>query len=178
MSRFSPVLQVKLLSQIRLALKANAAVRSGIWGPGLALGMLLGGAGCVTSEPDTAPSADVSVNEAWSDAKAVAERGPGRIPVVGTGTSMQPVYGENTMLVITPIAFEDLKPGMTVAYRNRAGVRLVHVLERKVSEGWRVRGLNNELADSELVTAQNLIGVIYASINYDGEEPSKPAPPR
>ncbi len=169
---------MKLLRQIRLTARTTAAGRTGRWGAALALGVALAAAGCVTSEPETAPSADVSVNEAWSDAKAVAGRGPGRIPVVGTGTSMQPVYGENTMLVITPVAFEDLKEGMTVAYLNRQGVRIVHVLERKVSGGWRVRGFNNELQDSELVTPRNLIGAIYASINYDGEEPAKPAAPR
>ncbi len=125
----------------------------------------------MTSEPDVAPSTDVSVDEAWHDAKTIAERGPGRLPVVGTGTSMQPIYGENTMLVITPIAFDELKAGMTVAYMNRNGVRIVHVLEEKVSGGWRVRGLNNEQQDSELVTPRNLIGAIYASFNYDGGDP-------
>jgi len=177
MSWFSPGLQVKLLRSISGGAAAGPAVRSGVFGAVLALGAAFGWTGCATSEPDTAPSADVSVDEAWRDAKAVADRGPGRMPVVGTGISMQPVYGDNTMLVITPIAFEDLKAGMTVAYVNRSGVRIVHVLEQKVSGGWRVRGLNNELQDSELVTPKNLLGVIYASFNYDGEEaPKQPRP--
>jgi hypothetical protein len=128
-------------------------------------------AGCATAEPDVSPSADVTVDQAWRDAKSVADRAPGRLPVVGTGASMQPVYGDNTMLVITPIDFDDLKAGMTVAYVNRSGVRIVHVLEEKVAHGWRVRGFNNEQEDSELVTRKNLIGVIYASFNYDGDEP-------
>ena len=128
-------------------------------------------AGCDTGEPDVSPSADVTVDQAWHDAKSVADRAPGRLPVVGTGASMQPVYGDNTMLVITPIDFDDLKAGMTVAYVNRSGVRIVHVLEEKVAQGWRVRGLNNELEDSDLVTRKNLIGVIYASFNYDGDKP-------
>ena len=175
MSWFSPVLQVKLFGSISGRAPAGTALWSGILGAGLALGAALGWSGCATSEPDTAPSANVSVDEAWHDAKTVADRGPGRVPVVGTGASMQPVYGENTMLVITPIAFEELKAGMTVAYVNHSGMRIVHVLEQKVSGGWRVKGLNNELQDSELVTPKNLIGVIYASFNYDGEEPAKQA---
>ncbi len=168
---------MKLFTFISHLAVARRAVRPGLVGAAMALGAVFASSGCVTSEPDTAPSADVTVDEAWSDAKAIAGREPGRVPVVGTGASMQPVYGENTMLVITPIKFEELKEGMTVAYVNRSGVRIVHVLEQKVSGGWRVRGFNNELEDSELVTPGNLIGVIYASINYDGAEPPKtPAP--
>jgi hypothetical protein len=54
---------------------------------------------------------------------------------------------------------------------NRDGIRIVHRLVEKVAGGWRVRGLNNEEVDAELVTRKNLIGVIYASFNYEREEP-------
>ena len=164
---------MKLLGHIRGGDLGGAAIRPGVFGLGLAAAVAaLGGfTGCATTEPDAAPSADVSVDQAWHDAKTVADRVPGRLPVVGTGTSMQPVYGDNTMLVITPINFDELKAGMTVAYVNRDGVRIVHRLEEKVAGGWRVKGLNNEVHDNELVTRKNLIGVIYASFNYDGDEP-------
>lgn len=105
------------------------------------------------------------------------------MPAVGTGTSMQPVFGEDTLLVINPIAYDDLKPGMTVAYRNQRGVRVVHRLVVKLADGWRIMGLNNDRVDDAVVTRENLIGVIYASFNYDADEPpkkttdQKPAPP-
>jgi hypothetical protein len=132
-------------------------------------------AGCATagSPAKVAPSADVSADQAWHDAKLVAGRGPGRTPAVGTGTSMAPVYGDNTMLVISPIAYGQLQPGMIVAYRNRQGTRVVHRLVEKLPGGWRVMGLNNERVDADLVTPANLIGVIYASFNYDDEPPAK-----
>jgi hypothetical protein len=137
-------------------------------------------AGCSTvpeapRESAVPPSADVNVNQAWRDAKTVAARGPGRMPAMGTGASMQPVYGEDTLLVINPIAFDQLKPGMIVAYRNRRGVRVVHRLVVKLADGWRILGLNNDRVDDDLVTPENLIGVIYASFNYDADEPPKPA---
>jgi hypothetical protein len=54
-------------------------------------------------------------------------------------------------------------------------VRVVHRLVIKLADGWRIMGLNNDRIDDELVTPQNLIGVIYASFNYDADEPGKPA---
>jgi hypothetical protein len=127
--------------------------------------------------PSVSPSADVNVDQAWRDAKAVAARGAGRLPAVGSGTSMQPVYGEDTLLVISPISYDQLQPGMMVAYRNSRGVRVVHRLVVKLADGWRIMGLNNDRVDADVVTPQNLIGVIYASFNYDADEPAKPAAP-
>ncbi|MGA3008306.1 MAG: hypothetical protein ABSE59_10490, partial [Opitutaceae bacterium] len=81
-----------------------------------------------------------------------------------------------TMLVINAVPYETLKPGMTVAYRNSRGVEVVHKLIGKLAHGWRVAGLNNEEADRELVTPDNLIGVVYATLNYDaGEDDDGPA---
>jgi hypothetical protein len=125
-------------------------------------------------EPTVPPSANVDVDEAWHDAKMVAAREPGSMPAAGTGSSMQPVYGDNTLLVITPIDYEQLRAGMTVAYVNHNGVRVVHRLVEKAEGGWRVMGLNNERVDADLVTPKNLLGVIYASFNYDsGATPTK-----
>jgi len=134
--------------------------------------LIFGWGGCMSSPtpvPAVSPSANVNVNEAWRDAKTVAAREPGRMPAAGTGSSMQPVYGDNTLLVISPIDYEQLRAGMTVAYVNHNGVRVVHRLVEKKEGGWRVMGLNNERVDQDLVTKKNLLGVIYASFNYDGE---------
>ena len=77
---------------------------------------------------------------------------------------MKPVYGDNTMLVVAPIAFADLQAGMTVVYTNRLGRRVAHQLLSPTRRGWRVQGLNNQAEDAELVTPENLIGVVYASL--------------
>ena len=126
--------------------------------------------GCASTsdlQPKTPPTADVGKLQAWHDAEMLASRSPGRSAAAGAGTSMLPVYGDNTMLVINAVPYDSLRPGMTVAYRNRRGVEVVHRLVEKQSHGWRVEGLNNDEEDPELVTPQNLIGVVYASLNYD-----------
>lgn len=113
------------------------------------------------------PSANVSKMQAWKDAELIASLGEGRMEVVGTGDSMRPVYGDNTILVISRIAYEELKPGMTVAYRNARGHTVVHQLLARDGFGWRIQGLNNETEDAGRVTRENLIGVVYASLAYD-----------
>jgi hypothetical protein len=180
MPYLSSLLQVKLLGE------ASAGPRGKVGGRGLVLAALLAwgvAGGCQSAPPPpppapapppVPPTANVSVDQAWADAKLVAARAPGRIPVMGTGISMQPVYGDNTLLVISPIAYDRLRAGMTVAYRNSQGARVVHRLVEKVDDGWKVMGLNNANVDGELVTRRNLIGVIYASFNYsDADSASK-----
>lgn len=150
------------------------------WAPIAALLMLGWSGGCASSdlapaakEAPVPPTANVNVDQAWHDAKMVAGREPGREPAMGSGSSMQPVYGDNTMLVISPIAYDQLREGMSVAYVNRRGTRVVHRLVEKVAGGWRVIGLNNDREDDDLVTRQNLVGVVYASFNYDDEPPKR-----
>jgi hypothetical protein len=130
-------------------------------------------AGCASNDPapKTPPTANVTKIQAWHDAEMLSNRGTGRSPAAGAGSSMLPVYGDNTMLVISAVPYDTLQAGMTVAYRNLRGVEVVHKLIEKTYRGWRVEGLNNEEADFELVTPQNLIGVVYATLNYgdDGE---------
>ena len=83
----------------------------------------------------------------------------------GGGYSMAPIYGSNTLIVTAPIAFEELKIGMIVAYRSRSGNRYVHQLIQKKHRNWVAKGLNNPTRDPELVTPENLIGVVYAIFN-------------
>ncbi len=78
---------------------------------------------------------------------------------------MAPIYGDNTVLVITPIDFDQLEAGMIVAYRNKWGDQIVHQLVRRDGHKWVAKGLNNERVDMEPVTRKNLIGVVYASFN-------------
>ena len=182
LSRFTRLLQPVPFRSLRAWSAARAFVRTGCAGAaGTALLALCWGGGCASpppaapkpSEPAVSPAADVNVDDAWRDTKLVAGREPGRTPAVGVGSSMQPVYGDNTMLVISAIDYDQLRPGMTVAYVSHRGVRVVHRLVEKLADGWRVQGLNNDRVDDDVVTRKNLIGVIYASFNYTDETPPK-----
>jgi hypothetical protein len=112
------------------------------------------------------PTSNVAKLQAWKDAETIASLGEGRVEVVGSGESMQPVYGDNSILVISKINYDDLRPGMTVAYLNQKNHQVVHQLLEKDVRGWRIQGLNNEEEDTDRVTRDNLLGVIYASLAF------------
>ena len=149
----------------------------------LLLPLLLALAGCESdssgpsirrpSEPLPTPSANVSRLQAWQDANLIASRESGREALVGGGTSMNPVYGDNTMLVVQPIDYDQLKAGMTVVYVNDQGKRVAHQLIKKEARGWRAQGIDNDVEDYDYVTPDNLVGVVYASLV--SEDPDAPA---
>lgn len=127
------------------------------------------GAGPAKATGPAAPTTNATLGDAFRDAEAVANRETGRVTAKGTGVSMAPVFGDNTLLVINPIRFEDLEPGMTVAYVNGKGVRVVHKLVSRTKGGWFAIGINNPRVDEDLVTPENLIGVVYATFHYSDE---------
>jgi hypothetical protein len=116
--------------------------------------------------------------DAWRDAEMLAGRESGRSAAVGAGESMAPVYGDNTLLVVAKVPYDTLEAGMTVAYTNNRGTRVVHRLLEKTGGGWRVQGLNNGMADRDRVTEENLIGVVYASLNSEAEQTALTIPAR
>jgi len=101
--------------------------------------------------------------EAWRAAIDLVSRTPGAFILVGGGRSMQPLYPPGTLLVIRETPYTDLRPGQTVVYRNKSYRAVGHTLVTKARDGWRVRGLNNQIHDMEPVVAENLIGVIIAA---------------
>ena len=116
------------------------------------------------------PRVDVTRNQAWRDAEAVAALDPNRLTVIGAGASMRPVYGENTVLVLQKVPFESLTAGMNVAYRNQRGAVVLHRLVSQDAGGWRAAGFNNEVEDRERVTPFNLLGIVYASFANEDVE--------
>jgi hypothetical protein len=135
--------------------------------PGLLLALALAGCSSPVAQTLPTPSANVPRQEAWHDAELLATREPGREVLVGAGDSMAPVYGDGTVLVVRPVSFDQLRAGMTVVYLDSEGRRIAHRLVSREEHGWQARGLNNTDPDPELVTAQNLIGEVYASLAHE-----------
>lgn len=100
---------------------------------------------------------------AWQRASEMAESVSGGFVLVGSGHSMQPLYGPDTILVLRNLPFNELQRGQTALYRNREGKVIAHVLVSHTRDGWRARGLNNRLHDMEPVLSENLVGVVIAA---------------
>jgi signal peptidase I len=81
------------------------------------------------------------------------------------GGSMLPYFGDGSVLVVRASKLESLRAGAVVVYRNHLGEMVAHRLETRVEGGWRVRGVNNRLADSTVVTAENFVGSVYATFH-------------
>lgn len=74
---------------------------------------------------------------------------------------MNPIYGDNTMMVVKPLPFDQLTATHVVVFMNSAGRRVAHQLISRVGRGWLSQGINMAKADSDIVTPENYIGVVY-----------------
>ena len=80
---------------------------------------------------------------------------------------MLPYFGDGSVLIVRATTVEKLREGSVVLYKNRFGETVAHRLETRTAEGWTVRGANNREADSTVVTAENLLGTVYATFYSD-----------
>lgn len=96
-------------------------------------------------------------------AERVAARIPGAVAYWGVGASMEPLYATNTAIVVTPIAYDAVKKGMTVVYVKNNGRRVAHTIVGETRGGYLVQGINNDEPDAGVVNEENLIGVIVSA---------------
>lgn len=134
---------------------------------GLVAVLLVGGATSGFADGLNAnPGSKVSLATALADAHRLAA-GKGDTVVRVSGVSMLPYFGDGSVLVVRATPVEALQPGMVVVYRNRFGETVAHRIESRAGEGWTVRGANNAVADSTLVTSGNLLGTVYVTLYSD-----------
>lgn len=130
-------------------------------------GVVLGGCATAVQPANRTRVSNGQRREIWQDAELLAAREPGREVLFGAGESMAPVYGDGSVLVTRPIDYRQLRAGMTVVYVTVEGHRVAHRLIRQEDHGWRAQGINNATPDPDLVTPENLVGVVYASLAQD-----------
>lgn len=115
------------------------------------------------------PMGPLALEVALADAHRLAARHDGAAVLRVEGESMLPFFGDGSVLVMKPVSPERLRPGMVVVYRNRFGETVSHRVESRDDTGWVVRGYNNHGSDSTRVTADNLLGVVYATFYSSGQ---------
>jgi hypothetical protein len=101
--------------------------------------------------------------------KAAAEI-PGAEAMWGVGESMEPLFATHTAIVVAPVAYKELQKGMTVVYVNRRGNMVAHALTGDLPKGWIAQGVNCDQEDDDLVTADNLVGVIVKAYSETHSE--------
>lgn len=102
----------------------------------------------------------VTAGEQMKIAEQAAAAIPGAGAFWGVGDSMEPLFSDETAIVVAPINFKQLKKGMTVVYVNSRGRMVAHSLKGDLPKGWIAQGVGNDEEDDDLVTKHNLVGVI------------------
>lgn len=136
------------------ALIALVATGGSIYAGNLSERML---AAIVSETPDTMLVPD---GDQLKNAEAAAAEILGAAAFYGAGHSMEPLFTDGTAIVVAPINFRELKQGMTVVYINRRGRMVAHSLIGDLPKGWIAQGVGNDEEDEDLVTRENLVGVI------------------
>jgi len=134
----------------------------------LLLTMTVFGVGVARAEYTARPMTAVSLDAALADAQMLAATRPGALVMRIEGKSMLPFFGEGSVVVVKKIDPVKLRAGMVVVYTNRFGETVAHRLVATVEGGWTAQGYNNTEADSTVVNAANLIGVVYATFHSSG----------
>ncbi|MDO8539796.1 MAG: hypothetical protein Q7S40_05090 [Opitutaceae bacterium] len=101
----------------------------------------------------------------WKQAEQAAAGIPGAMAFFGAGASMEPLFTHGTAIVVAPIAFRDLKKGMTVVYVSSSGRMVAHPITGDVPKGWIAQGMNNDEEDDDLVTKENIVGVVVQAFS-------------
>jgi signal peptidase I len=123
------------------------------------------GKAAIAERPLTGESFDTTL----ADAHRIAAKRADLSVLKVEGRSMLPFFGEGSVLLVKKIDTVALSAGMVVAYKNRFGEMVAHRLIEAKADGWVAQGYNNSQADSTLVTADNLLGVVYITLHSSGQ---------
>ena len=117
---------------------------------------------------ETPESTLVPAGTQMKRAEAAAAEIHGGMAFWGVGNSMEPLFANRTAIVVAPVNFKELRKGMTVVYMNSRGRMVAHSLKGDLPKGWIAQGVGNDEEDDDLVTKDNLIGVIVGAYS-EGE---------
>ena len=109
---------------------------------------------------ETPESVLVPAGQQLARAEAVAAEIYGASAFFGVGRSMEPLFASGTAIVVAPVHYKELKKGMSVVYINSRGRMVAHSLIGDLPKGWIAQGVGNDEEDDDLVTKENLVGVI------------------
>lgn len=134
---------------------------------GLATLLLLGIAAASIAEASRA-IAPIAYGKALFDAEQVSALNSEWTVMGVRGRSMEPYFGENSVLVVGPAEIAVVRPGMIVIFEDGEGDLVSHKVMEVTEEGLRTMGYRNLRPDPELVTARNLRGVVIAAFHSRG----------
>lgn len=82
---------------------------------------------------------------------------------------MRPYLGGNDLIIVEAIAFEALRPGMIIVYRDGEGDHVAHQVVGRENGQFRVGGLGNNASDPTLVSEENFLGSVVVILRADNQ---------
>lgn len=111
----------------------------------------------------------VSYEQALTDAVRIAQLNQDWEVMRCSGTSMEPFYGKDSIILVDKADISELRSGMIAVYRDADGVLVAHkVINATSSQAWG-QGFNNKHRDPDPITADNLTGVVFTILHTSGQ---------
>ena len=114
----------------------------------------------VVSTENSPVAEEVAPIDAWRFAEAYVASHSGCDTLVGSGTSMMPLYRDRTVLVVQLMGMSELRRGMTVVFVGDQGRPVAHTLIERTPRGWMARGIGNPEPDRTPVQSGNYLGTV------------------
>ena len=116
-----------------------------------------------------ATNSSVSYERALADAARIVQSHQNWEVMRCAGISMEPFYGQDSIVLVDKVDIADLRSGMIAVYRDADGVLVAHqVIEATSSQAWG-HGINNKQRDPDPITADNLSGVVFTILHTSGQ---------
>ncbi|MDX2109123.1 MAG: S24/S26 family peptidase [Verrucomicrobiota bacterium] len=119
-----------------------------------------------------APKSTIRFNDAANDAHAVASMNSSWTVMRASGVSMEPYFGNNSILLVDTAVNGRITTGMIVVYEDTDGTLVGHKVMSTVENGFITRGINNDRADPQVVTMASIKGVIFGVLNTAENAPA------
>jgi len=121
-----------------------------------------------TGTASAAPKSSVPFGQALRDAEMIASFNPAWSVQRTTGESMGDFFGDNSLIIVQKTTLEEIKPGMMVVYRSTDGELISHQVVAHDGTAITTQGAANWSVDPEPVTAEMIVGVIFAVFHTSG----------
>lgn len=127
-------------------------------------------AGCLAmvSTIHAAPKSSAPFHKALADAEMIASMSSAWSVHRTAGKSMGDFFGDNSLILVQETKLADIRVGMMVVYRSAEGELISHKVIGREGDALRTRGVANWKADPAPVTAEMLVGTIFAVFHTSG----------
>jgi len=109
-----------------------------------------------------APKSSATFDKALGDAEMLAALNPAWSVHRTSGESMGEFFGDNSLILVQTASIKEIAVGMMIVYRSTDGELISHKVVEHNGDHLRTKGSANWNLDPEPVTAEMVVGTIFA----------------